>query len=468
MAAPSDLGDAYAHRLLAIDLASGASGQRGPRISDAARAVESLFKLARASEVQPEDDDSAGYITPPSNATTTTTSALVAKQQDVIVVVHTDETRRASQQQLPVLRLVFWLLEWPPTGGDASADRWRLLGQAEAHSMLQRLGRTRLDSELAARRLRLANATRDVFEHQLEPPRVQDDALAPTTNSSAPSAAFATLFDRFARASASENAHLYIALLACLLVLGVLCFATPAICAKLVASRAATTLQQQQQQHRVARPARRPSHEPPPPPLPEPHTSKPELHASWRKLSSSSTTLTRDESCIERRKSPVVTPQPPPLDNDADDGDDEAEVRLRRKTCAEWYTFEDSQRVWHTQVEQVERKSDTLSKSELIMVKEKLVPIFVEGSRTPPRSVANASAQTSLVGNYVNLGASGSSSAESSASAVRRDASSSVELPTVIERRVPASARARVDSIRAELARIEATRATLADQQHQQ
>lgn len=369
-----------------------------------------------------------------------------------------------KQSQRNHLHLVYWLLERLPSGGGGGksrAHKLRVLSLAEANELMEQLEHSQIKRHLEAANLKpleplvsAYNWTRwrssggqDVDDNSphshSQTAHTIDDTLeseeSPAANSGGGArpaggaqSGLSLLLDRLASRSFTENLHLYLIIFLLALLLVILCFAVPMICFKSHQEPHKQLHQkQQQQQQRRRRPLGRGAtsgerslttisgsgqlkgNETPRDGAAE---AQKVSDAIWRKLSNSTSTLTKDQTRV--------------LHSDAT-FDVEQQQQQQPRGQFEWYSFEDRleqlermrpaegqaqssryiisdqrkvTKSIQTQPElerefmlefkgrQESRSSDTLTKSELVLMKEKLVPI----AQQEQRHQRQAASQTSL------------------------------------------------------------------------
>lgn len=388
------------------------------------------------------------------------------------------------------LHLVFWLLEQPA----ANSTRRLLVEPSRALELLAQLDRPLIEAELEAHRLSQVGARlidrfalsngRNNGSGSSESPRVIDDdqSSASRQTSIGP---VQLLLNRLAESTFAENLHLYLILLFLVLLCVILCFACPMMCCR-------------QSPAFPVPPRQRKS--PKSPPSSTGHQSAPteseradaaaaadDDASIWRKLSNTSTTLTRDQSQIDSfsrrpegwRALDKERRLERRLERSADDRtstlvytlsssdllhgsakDEQAAQRRRPRTGksprAAPNEFEEEPAGWPVDDRLEQRRSDTMSKSELVMVKEKLVPI----AREHDQRHRPAATQTSDAPDYVNQPARQMASLERDPSRyIDSTTDSSGQPASGFLRRnlqLPERAQAQLEAIKGELSRVEA------------
>lgn len=288
------------------------------------------------------------------------------------------------------LRLVYWLLERLGARGHSapsgpSRRRFKVLELAEAHDLLDQLDHSLVQqaiNEIGLVRPRgvLVGAYKREADSndQLQPPRVIDDQLGQSESDNKPSpSTLQLLVDRLSNSSFGQNFHLYLILFVVVLFCIILCIAVPVMCCKcMMPSRSLSgsstestsagskgtrknrrlrqQLTSQTDDNGRRRPASRGFYKSTDP-LRESITSisgalaanrgtdqdgskQVETPAIWRKLSNSTTTMTRDEirTLEDDGRFEIVC--------GAENG---GQARNRAKMASdrskfEWYTFEDN------------------------------------------------------------------------------------------------------------------------------
>lgn len=418
--------------------AKGAGGPSEPLERSARYLLEALYnKAANSARLPVAVGDGASDYAAPSGAGEAATEwppgeplpngrvTLILKQWPRATYI--DERRH--------LHLAYWLIELPSSTGSNNASQ-QLIEPREAAQLLGQLERSSIEAELESNRLSQVGARLvepllqasdpSSWSARLQPPRVIDDELfnlqqqqhhQAGSNRSTTTSGLQLLADRLANSSFVENLHLYLIILFLMLFCVILCFACPMMCCQRkpafpVLSAAKTT-----------RGRRQPAGSPAPNEQlgfsgfegadeSAAASGKPEPASVWRKLSNTTTTLTRDRSRLDRYEGTWRT-----VDNErrlerrleraaGEDGQREQTLvyTLTRSDLVQQDARGRSQQLgpapqvskavqacspslisldgakefdrWPLDDRLHQRNSDTMSKSELVMVKEKLVPIL--------------------------------------------------------------------------------------------
>lgn len=393
----------------------GAGGPNEPLERSARYLLESLFnKAANGARLPVSAGDAAPDYAAPSGAAEAADSS-TSDRRVTLTVKHWPRATYVDERRH--LHLAYWLIELPTSTGSNNASQQWLIGPREATQLLGQLERATLEAELESNRLsqvgeRLVEPLLQAGEPswswsaKLQPPRVIDDELFNRQQQQQQVARNTTsglqlLAHRLANSSFVENLHLYLIILFLMLFCVILCFACPMMCCqRRPAFPVPSATKSSASGHRaeLGFSSRQRQQD-------EQNTddlAKPEQASVWRKLSNTTTTLTRDHSQLDRYEGTWRT-----LD---------AERRLERVAARDQsqqtlvYTLTKSDLVhkgarkqplgqaskavqasspglisldganefdrWPLTDCRQQRSSDTMSKSELLMVKEKLVPIL--------------------------------------------------------------------------------------------
>lgn len=354
--------------------------------------------------------------------------------------------------------LVYWLLE-----RRLNSSRIRVLDFRQASELLSHLHASYLNHLMHKYKLTPADRLVVHFkalqeqENQLEPQVVDDTQREEARNS--PSA-FQLLLDRLSISSSDQHLHLYLIIFLLILVSLILCFLMPMMCFSSSSRRKSRRASDETKSIR------------PDSDLQRVQKNSPDHSAIWRKLSNSTTTLVKDQSdCYTHNGAFEV----PIRNQQQQQQQQQVEEEQHNKLSLEPQMYLKYKDVRES------RTSDTLTKSELVMIKEKLVPIMRQtptrqvGSQTSPieHDYVNQAVQCQLLDNdnqddyrsaqharqvrrHIDSTLSrSSSSSDRAASVISSPTGQHEREPKMRHLELPDKSRVKVEAIRAELGRLQ-------------